>query len=940
MFGLIGVIGFGLAVLLIAAGVARANQRGRVGGGVALAGAGVVVAVLVGGGLWFLDLWGEYLWYRAEGYGDRFLTMFWAGWSLTGAGALAVGGTAWVITWLARSPRVLQVVATALGMVIGGTALGSAENEWLLFRNAAPSGTVDPILGRDVSFYFFELPFYQTVAGLLILGVLLGGAAAVLTAVLRSGETELSKVPALERLASRDPALRAAPNRALLVAGGLLLALLAVHGYLVRYAYIVEGTGVAAGAGYTDVAFRLPGILVASVVVGLLGATLAVLGLLARDVARSKAVAMLGAAGVLSLAVWILATALIPALPQRFHVAPNELAVEASYIRHSMRGTREAFGLLAVEERRPTEVAALTGEIVELNRDILREVPLWDYRALLKVFGQLQRMRPYYELPDVDIDRYVVNGEYRQVMISAREMNQEGLPAQSRTFVNTRFKYTHGYGVVAVPVNEFSGTGAPTWWARDIPAASPLPEFALTRPEIYFGELTVPHVYVRTAEPEFHYPAGEQNAETFYEGAAGVPLDNLLARLAYAKRFDGSRVFTSRYLTPESRILFRRQILERVTAITPFLAFDEDPYIVVSEGRLFWILDGYTFSRRYPYSEPIPVGGVRVNYFRNPVKAVVDAYEGTVRYYVFDETDVIVQTWSRVFPGMFRPAAEMPEGLRAHVRYPELLLHTQGRVYAKYHMEDLGVFYNQEDLWTPATEVYYGQEQAVEPYYTLWRTPEAEQLEFVLKWPFTTRGRHLLAGWLAGRSDGEHYGKLIAYKLPKDRQVPGPQQFEAKIDSDPELSNTLLAWNRAGSRVVRGHVLTIPIGGSILHVEPIYLESERASMPELQLVAVMQGENFASGRTLDDAIRRLLGRTGGGRTEGQLAATATGAAAAASALTPGADGGAPLSFEESGRRANEAFQNYLRFQAEGRFDEAAQELKALQAHLNRLAGGS
>jgi uncharacterized membrane protein (UPF0182 family) len=557
----------------------------------------------------------------------------------------------------------------------------------------------------------------------------------------------------------------------------------------------------------------------------------------------------------------------------------------------------------------------------------------------VEVYKQFQEIRLYYEFPDVDIDRYELGGDYRQVMVSPREMHLGNLPEQSQTFVNRHFKYTHGYGLTLAPVNKFTANGLPELLVKDIPPKAEAPGLTVERPEIYYGELTDTYVVANTKEAEFDFPQGEQNAYTRYEGLGGVQLTNLWRRFVYGYTLGGTRLFLSSYPTEESRILFRRQVRRRAEALAPFLHFDGDPYVVLADGKLYWIIDAYTSSPYYPYSEPfagavstgaqpvalttpVEAGYLRgANYVRNSVKAVVDAYEGSVDFYIFEPEDPLVQVWDRVFPGLLKPREEMPEKLRAHVRYPEGFLLTQGLVYAKYHMTDPTVFYNQEDLWVRATEKYYTRVQPVEPYYVMWEPSESDRLEFVQILPFTPKNRQVMIGWIAGMCDGENYGRLLSYRFPKEKRVLGPQQVETKIDQDSYLSGQLTLWDQRGSNVIRGNVLVIPIDDTLLYVEPIYLQAEAAAYPELRLVALMHGDQLSYAETFDEALKGLYGES-----------------APPSAAPPEEVPTQTRSVDRLAREANEAFENYLQSLADRRFDDASDSLDELSRKLRELDG--
>ena len=569
----------------------------------------------------------------------------------------------------------------------------------------------------------------------------------------------------------------------------------------------------------------------------------------------------------------------LPALLQWLVVEPNEITFERPYLARNIEFTLHGFHLDKVEERQFSASGEFTRATVDNNQDLLAEVRLWDWRALDAVYKQFQEIRLYYEFVDVDIDRYSFGGRYRQVMASARELDQENLAAQSQTFVNRRFKYTHGYGLTLATVSDFTPEGLPNLLVKDIPPQSGYPELAVARPQIYYGELTRGPVVVNSAEAEFDYPSGEKNQYLRYPGRGGVAIDSLWRKFVFGWKFDGTRLLLSGYPEADSRIQFHRQVRARVREVAPFLTFDEDPYIVLVNGHLYWIIDACTTSRYLPYSEPFSSrefveyrdaagssGFSRrtaadlngVNYVRNPVKAVVDAFDGSVGFYVFEAQDPIIRVWQRILPQVFRPAADMPPGLREHVRYPRDFLLVQGLVYAKYHMRDPEVFYNQEDLWVRATEKHYDQVQPVEPYYVMWKLPGSDRAEFVLILPFTPKNRQVLIGWIAGLSDGDNYGRFLAYQFPKEKRLLGPQQVETKIDQDSFLSGQLTLWDQRGSHVIRGNVLAIPIDDTILYVEPIYLQAETAAYPELRLVVVMHGDNMSYAENFDAALRGLL----------------------------------------------------------------------------------
>jgi hypothetical protein len=653
------------------------------------------------------------------------------------------------------------------------------------------------------------------------------------------------------------------------------------------------------------------------------------------DTSRSQAIPLAAMAALIGV-VYIIGLGIIPGLFQWLRVEPNEMTFEKPYIRHNIEFTRHGFKLHEVEEKEFPAKERLTRATVNNNEDLFDNIRLWDWRALDAVYKQFQEIRLYYEFRDIDIDRYRFGDTYGQVMVSAREMQVGNLPAGSQTFVNRRFKYTHGFGLTMNRVSKFTPTGLPNFLIRDIPPVSRHPELEVTQPRIYYGELTDSYVVANSKEGEFDYPSGEKNIYNHYDGTGGVELSSLWRKFLFGWKFDGTKFFVSGNPTRQSRIMFRRDIKERVRTLAPFLEFDRDPYVVLSEGKVYWIMDAYTTSRYYPYSEPFSsqeeieiqrgnrtqslynqavqhLGGV--NYLRNSVKVVVDAYNGNVDLYIYDEDDAIIRVWERIFPNLFKSRDQMPMELKRHVRYPVDMLLTQGLVYAKYHMTDPTVFYNQEDLWIRATEKYYNSVQPVSPYYIMWQRPERDNTEFVLMLPFTPKKRQVLIGWIAGMCDPQNYGKFLAYKFPKEKRVLGPQQVETKIDQDRFLSGQLTLWDQRGSNVIRGNVLAIPVDKTLIYVEPIYLQAETAAYPELRLVAVMHGDDLSYAENFDEALQGLF--------EGQPPAAKKIAAPAASV-------------EQLIEQANSAFESYLTALGEKRFEDASGQLESLEQSLEQL----
>ena len=923
MYILIFLIGITLGVWMLRSGLAASNFAKIISGTI------VILSTISLFGL--LSFWGDMLWFEALGYADRFWKFIGAQALTILAGILIAAALAYLLAWPARSNPVRLTGALA-GAIGGGVWATQNWQSALIYVNRVSTGQTDPILGADTGFYLFALPLYDGLYGLLFYLALVGIAA---------NAAVLFDWNAQAMAQSRRIAYNGKSFIPLLMAAFFFALVLALGRILETYHLLYSQWGVVAGPGWTDVKVRLPAYFIVAAALLIFGA-MPLIARIRQMVGRrflnrvpigSPALAALAAAWSVIGVVWIVALAIIPALVQWLMVEPNEITYEAPYIANNIQFTRQGFRLDKVEEKQYPASEKISRATIANNSHLISEVRLWDWRALDAVYKQFQEIRLYYEFTDVDIDRYTFDGRYRQVMVSARELAQQNLPLQSQTFVNKRFKYTHGYGLTMATVSDFTPEGLPNLLVKDLPPIAKYPELQVTRPEIYYGELTQGPVVVNSQEEEFDYPSGEDNVYIHYPGKGGVQLSNLWRKFVYGWKFDGTRFFLSSYSKAQSRIMLNRQIRERVARLVPFLELDEDPYIVLSEGRLYWIVDAYTTSKYFPYSEPFSAqefieyrGGTGAaafsqrtaghlsgsNYIRNSVKAVVDAFEGSVDFYVFEPKDPLIRTWRNALPGVFKDREEMPQGLLAHVRYPQDFLLAQGLVYAKYHMTTPEVFYNQEDLWVRATEKHYSRVEPVEPYYVMWELPGSDQAEFVLIQPFTPKNRQVMIGWIAGLSDGKNYGRLLAYKFPKEKRVLGPQQVETKIDQDSFLSGQLTLWDQRGSNVIRGNVLAIPIDNTLLYVEPIYLQAETAAYPELRLVVVMHGDNMSYAENFDKALQGLF--------EDQASEVA-----------------AKVPLAEIGKQANQAFKGYLQALGEQNFQEAAQHLQRLSDLLSRLA---
>ncbi len=739
-----------------------------------------------------------------------------------------------IVSRLRQILRVNVILGTALLSLIFGLV---AEGSWLVvlrFFSGQPFGIVDPVFYREIGFYVFSLPFLHMIQGWLmgaLIVIVLGSAGVyLLSYTVQRLKFDLAR-PVLAHI------------------GGLVMAILGLFawGYwLGIWELVFSQRGVVFGASYADMNAKLPAqwILLAVVLIFMVVILVSVLR-------RNSRWPVYGIVG------WIVAAIIIgsifPGLVQRFQVQPSELARETPYIEYNIQFTREAFALNRIEEQPfPAEEAPSAQDIAQ-NEVTINNIRLWDPRPLKDTYNQIQSIRLYYDFNDVDIDRYIIDGEYRQVMLSARELSAEKLAGEAQTWVNRRLQFTHGYGIALSPVNEVTTEGLPVLLVKDIPPAG---DFDIERPQIYFGEKTNEYVIVNTKTEEFDYPMGDENVYGQYKGRDGVSLNGFIRRFIYAWQLGDLNILISGELTPESRVLYHRNIGERVNHLAPFLELDSDPYLVVMDGRLFWIQDAYTTSDRYPYSEPLGSG---LNYIRNSVKAVIDAYDGSVTFYITDPEDALIRTYQAIFPGLFVPAEQMSESLRAHIRYPEDMFNIQASVYQSYHMRDARVFYNKEDLWAVPREVYAGSQQSMEPYYIIMRLPDEEKEEFLLMLPFTPMNKNNTIGWLAARSDGENYGKLLAYLFPKERLVYGPSQIENRIQQDTVITEQLALWGRGGSRVIRGNLLLIPLGESLLYVEPVFLQAEAGGLPQLKRVIVVVGEQIAMELTLKESLAAIFG---------------------------------------------------------------------------------
>jgi len=818
------------------------------------------------------SLWVDALWFAEVGYSDVFRTRI-ASQLVLGLFGFGIAFPVFFFSFraaLRRSPstglgprgqvdlvmlrleRRLPLLVAAVSAALGLAVAASLASQWLVlqtFWHRVPYGLQDPIFGRDLGFHLFTLPALRLVHGWLWLLTLLTTLGTLVVYGVRGGLIDARGV-------------RPASRTHLGMLAALFLVLLAGHFVLAQFDILHSRQGAVYGASFTDVKAGLVG-LRAMVAVTLFAAVVLFVG--AR---RGRWLLVAGGPGLVA-AAYVLSAVIVPSAVQKLVVEPNELLKERPYIENALRFTREAYDLDSVEMRDFQLTPTAPTAVLQGQSATVENVRLWDWRPLLATYRQIQEIRPYYNFSDVDIDRYVIGGRPRQVMLSTRELAYDQINPDARTWVNLHLKYTHGYGLCMSPVNEITAEGLPTLYIRDIPPVSTV-DLPVTRPEIYFGEQTTEFVLVGTSEDEFDYPSGDSNQFTRYAGVGGIGIGSFMRRALFAWHLRSRELLFTSALGSETRILLNRTLEARLHKIAPFLRYDRDPYVVLDEGQLFWIVDAYTTSNRFPYSQP--EGGV--NYIRNAVKVVIDAYHGATKFYVADSQDPVLQVYRQVFPILFQDMDTLPAGLRAHLRYPLDLFRVQAETFATFHMEDPQVFYNKEDLWQVPIESTEGHEAIMEPYYTIMALPGEEAAEMILMLPFTPSRKDNMISWMAARCDGEALGRRVVFQFPKQELVYGPRQIEARIDQDAEISQQLTLWSQRGSNVIRGNLLVIPISGSVLYVEPLYLRAEKGALPELKRVIVAHGNQIAMEVNLEAALGRVFGSDFAG---GKAMATTIGA---------------------------------------------------------------
>ena len=843
---------------------------------------------------------------------------------LENAGTIVLGSRTFQIP-VDPALRIGSLIISAFFALIAGASFMSEWARFAVYWFAPKSagGLQDPIFGKTLDFYFFTLPALQFIFGWLLMLAILCCAIAGLFILLTSSSRLLH-----EHEFGSEPA----PWRWLSAAVAFLLVVVAARTWLGRFDRIMADHTIFGGVTYTDAHVILGGLTVicAALIIGA--------GIAGTNIFMRPRTVRLIASPVPAVICYFVIQ-LVAWYVNSFIVKPNELDREKPYIAHNIEATRQAFNLDQVAQHEfPAEVDPEAADPAN-NQATLQNIRLWDWHALQDTLRQIQEIRTYYDFPDIDIDRYQINGEERQVMLAARELNIEKLPESSRNWINEKLIYTHGYGVTMNPVNGFTPEGLPTLMLSNMPIQSAVPSIQVTRPEIYFGELTNTDVYVMTRQKEFDYPQGETNSMTTYAGTGGIELSSFLRRLLIAfDRGDLTKLPFSDDISSQSRLLMRRNIFDRVKTLAPFLTYESDPYLVIGDdGKLWWMLDAFTSSDSYPYSTHYALGNDQVNYVRNSVKVVVDAYNGTTTFYVFDPHDPIINAYRNIFPQLFRDASAMPVDLHRHVRYPELLLREQAAAYGLYHMTDPVVFYNREDLWTVASEVGMNSSgdqaaQPMDPNFVLMKLPGESSIEFVEILPFTPANRNNMIGWIAGRSDGDHYGTASVYDFPKTRLVDGPLQVEARIDQNAQLSGQLTLWNQQGSSVKRGTLLVIPCGKALIYAEPIYLQAQRSPMPELRLVVLALQDRLAYGSTFEAALRSLFG--------GEVSSLSTPESSVTSQPSKPASGAASGQATDVNaliQGAAKDLEDYQRLTAQGKLGEAGKKLEQLKTKLDALS---
>ncbi len=875
--------------------------------------------------------------------------------------------------------RKLNLISWGLAGIYGAiTTFFAVKKLWFLllqFSNSTGYDKKDPLYNLDISFYVFKLDFIEELNQLLIVLLI---AFALLTVIYYSvllsvrtpqifervsddaetdsddaeeaeqygGETAQGGFGGFDNIndmfgkfaksfqnGGKNPFQRPAKpktqldhsnlkllisiaEKQLVIVGVLFFLMVGVNFFLKQYDLLFGSTGAVYGAGFTDVTITL---WVYRVIMGL--SVLAAIGFAVGITKRKFKPAVIAPAAMIIVGAVGIGGAL---LVQNLIVTPDEIDKESKYLEYNIKYTQSAYGLDEVDMKGFEANQDLTSADIANNSDTISNIRINDYAPAKTFYNQTQSIRQYYTFNDVDVDRYMINGEYTQTFLSAREIDEEKI---SDTWLNKHLKYTHGYGVTLSRVDKITSSGQPDMLIDSIPPVSSVDEITIKQPEIYYGELTTNYALVNTSEDEFDYPDGNSNKYTQYEGSAGIKL-NPLNRLMFAIREHSLKTLVSGNINSDSKILINRKISDRVKEIMPYLSYDKDPYMITENGKLYWIIDAYTYTDNYPYSEPYD-DDTKINYIRNSVKVVIDAYNGTTDYYIVDDTDPIAQTFKKIYPDLFKDLDEMPDGIRAHIRYPSMLLDIQASVYQRYHMNDVKVFYQNEDLWQISSEIYGTEEQEMTPNYYIMKLPGEDGAEFVNSIPFTPKDKKNLTGLLVARNDGDNYGKLVLYQMPKSKIVYGPMQVEAQIDQNTEISKEFSLWNSSGSSYSRGNMFVVPIEDSLLYIEPVYLEATNSSIPEVKRVIVAYGDQIAYESTLAEALNSLFG-------EGSAQESPGSEEASGNTDSSAGESDSSLSQTEIITKAQEAFDNAQEAQKDGDWAKYGEYLNELDKYLNML----
>jgi uncharacterized membrane protein (UPF0182 family) len=895
---------------------------------------------------WLASFFTDWLWFKEVGFQTVFVTslvwrigLFFVGGALAfaffyGNVRIARGaGSAFPVLFVNRGDgvnidvsRLFTKLFFPAALLLSFLTAISLSAWWLTLlkgMNGVALGARDPLFDRDISFYLFRLPLISGVLSTLITLTLFS---LVATAAMYWLRSEITLPP---RRASAKP--KAARHLGGLLV--LLFVLLAIRTWIVDTSGLLfSTTGPLVGASYTDVHIALPGLYVCAVA-GVLAAAWIVFGIM-----RDKLVWSAVSGAVFYVAVSVLARGIVPAAFQKLVVSPNELTRETPYLRKHIEATRNAWGLDKVEGRDLSGEVQLTMANIKANAATVDNVRLWERDLLMQTFKQLQEIRTYYDFVSVDDDRYTIDGRYRQVHIAARELNSESLP--TRTFINSRLTFTHGMGVTMAPVNQVTSEGLPVLFIKDVPPVSTV-SVKLTRPQIYYGELTNEYVFVGTGQPEFDYPAGDKNIYTKYTGRGGVPIGSFLRKVLYAFQFGSLKILLSDDIKGSARVLYRRNVMERATTAMPFLDFDSDPYLIITDaGEVKWILDAYTTSDAYPYAQRAPDG---TSYMRNSVKVVIDAYDGTVDAYIAQPNDPVVQTYAKIFGGIFKPISAMPADIRRHVRYPGDLFRIQTSLHALYHMTEPDAFYHREDQWQIPGMLNKATNENPFMRHIIMRLPGEANPEFIFMTPFTPRGKDNLAAWMVARMDGENYGKLSVYRFPKQSLVYGPKQIANRINQDTDISRQLTLWDQKGSEVIRGELLVIPIEESLIYVQPIYLRAEGGSIPELKRVVVAHENRVVMGESLEEGLNALFGSGAAAQTrasaQDSLSALGIEPSVVGGGAAPAAGAAPSGAVADLLRQAQTHYDRAIAAQRAGNWADYGREIEQLGATIRALQAG-